>query len=99
MLNSTHTYTAVLDRQGDLAQHKDGRPVYCPKQNPIPTQGAMGQVSFTRLGCTTGCPSCNIVTDGEDDEKLFFNITCEGQNLLLPLEPVEEKPKSALFAV
>lgn len=34
----------------------DGLQSTCPYQQPIPTQGSMGQVGLLRIPCSTTCP-------------------------------------------
>ena len=76
MLETPHIYSILEEKQNGFVLVKDGRQVFCHKLQPIPTQGNFaGQVSLLRMPC---CTNCGRATIFKQDEKTYYEQSCEG---------------------
>jgi sulfatase maturation enzyme AslB (radical SAM superfamily) len=75
------SHTHIAQKEGSAyTLIKDGNQAFCPKLQPMPQQTQMGGIAWVRFPCNTGCPFAQVSTD---NEKAFYNISCEGTKLSL----------------
>jgi len=88
------TITVEKEGNGHYALHKNRHPAYCPFVNPVLVPDRFGNATFSRVGCTTGCPHANIhrIKEGEGKYLHYYNVACGGhhQDYAVDIKPEEE---------
>lgn len=94
-MNKTNDYRAVKEGE-TYTLFINGVQSFCPKIQPIPLQGRLGKIEFSRFPCNTGCPFALIINENSLTEpQSYYHIYCEGSELEFKLSEIKEQKESA----
>lgn len=87
------TVSAEKEGNGHYALHKNGHPAYCPFVPPVLVPDRFGNATFSRVGCTTGCPHANLYKRTDEGVVTHeYIVTCSDltANYKVEIKPEEE---------